>query len=289
MRDFLISTDSTASLPKDFLEENNIAIHPLHYIVDGTEYGMDIGKELTDKEFYDGIRAGKLPTTSATNPDFIQKTMTEQIKKGYDVLHIGFSSGISSSFANASMCAEQLMEDYPDCRIRVVDSLSAECGQALIVYKAVEMKKQGKTLDEIAEWIEKNKNNVVHHFTVSDLFHLVRGGRLSKSTAIIGTALSIQPILHVDDEGKLATIEKARGRKKAMRKLVDTITENTEGIETKEVFISHSDCEDEAQALCDMVKEHYPNVKTMILPISPTVGAHTGVGTLVISYFGNKR
>lgn len=289
MKEFLISTDSTASLPEEYLKENNITIHPLHYIIDGVEYGKDIKKELTDKEFYHSIREGKMPTTSATNPGYIDKVMREQIAQGYDILHIGFSSGISSSYSNAAMCARDIMEENPDCKIMVVDSLSAECGQALLVYHAVELKKQGKSMEEIAAWLEENKLHIVHHFTVEDLFHLVRGGRLAKSTAIIGTALSIQPILHVDDEGKLSTIGKARGRKKAMKTLVDTIATNTEGIETKEVFISHSDAQEDAKALEAMVKENYPEAHTMILPISPTVGAHTGVGTLVISYFGNKR
>lgn len=289
MKEFVISTDSTASLPEDYLKENNIAIHPLHYYIDEEEFGKDIGKELTDKEFYQKIREGKMPTTSATNPEYIMKVMKEQLDAGFDILHIGFSSGISSSYNNAAMCGRELQEEYPDRKIIVIDSLSAERGQALLVYHAVEMKKQGKTMEEIAEWIEANKLHVVHHFTVEDLFHLVRGGRLAKSTAIIGTALNIQPVLHMDDEGKLSNIAKTRGRKKAMKMLVDTIAQNTDGWEVNEVFISHSDTQDEAAELESMVKEKYPDAKTMILSISPTVGAHTGVGTLVVSYFGNKR
>lgn len=289
MKDFIISTDSTASLPEVYLKENHIAVHPLHYIIDGEEYGMDLGKELTNKEFYNKIREGKMPTTSATSPDYIQKVMRKQVEEGYDVLHIGFSSGLSSSYNNALMCANEIMEENPQATIRVVDSLSAECGQALLVYRAVEMKKHGKTLEEIANWIEENKRSVVHHFTVEDLFHLVRGGRLAKSAAIIGTALSIQPILHVDEEGKLANIAKTRGRKKAMKTLIDTMANNTDGIETREIFLSHSGDEEGVNVLADMVREAYPDAVMMILPVSPTVGAHTGVGTLVMSYFGNNR
>lgn len=289
MREFLISTDSTASLPSGYAMENKIAIHPLHYIIDGEEYGMDLGKELTDKEFYDSIRNGKMPTTSATNPEYIGELMRKQAAEGYDILHIGFSSGLSSSYSNAAMCAREIMEEHPECKIIVVDSLSAECGQALLVYHAVEMKKQGKSMEEIAAWIEENKLKVVHHFTVDDLFHLVRGGRLAKSTAIIGTALSIKPILHVDNEGKLANISKSRGRKKAIKTLFDTMIENTQGWDTKEVFLSHSDDEEDIQLLADMVREKYPEAVIWLLPISPTVGSHTGVGTLVISYFGNQR
>lgn len=289
MRDFIISTDSTASLPAEFIKENNIAVHPLHYIIDGTEYGMDIGLELTDKEFYDSIRNGKMPTTSATNPGFIDKTFREQVKAGYDVLHIGFSSGLSSSYSNAAMCARDIMDDIPEAKIVVIDSLSAECGHALLVYYAVKLKSMGKNIDEIAAWIEENKLNVVHHFTLSDLFHLVRGGRLSKTSAIMGSALNIQPILHVDDEGKLANISKARGRKKAIKTLFETIETNTEGFNKDAIFISHSDCEEEAKELAHMIVMKYTEATIWILPISPTVGAHTGVGTLVVSYLGNKR
>lgn len=289
MRDFVISTDSTASLPEEFIKENNIAVHPLHYIIDDVEYGMDLGKELTDKEFYDCIRNGKMPTTSATNPGYIQKVMKEQLNAGCDILHIGFSSGLSSSYANAHMVAEELMEENPEAKIVVIDTLCAECGHALLVYKAVEMKKQGKSLDEIAAWLEENKHHLIIHFTLEDLFHLVRGGRLSKSTAVIGTALNIQPILHMDENGKLANIGKARGRKKAMRTLVDTIATNSEGYPVDNIFISHSDCESEAKELEAYAKEKYPNANTWILPISPTVGSHTGIGTLVVAYLGNVK
>lgn len=289
MRDFVISTDSTASLPENYLKENEIAVHPLHYIIDDVEYGMDLGKELTDKEFYDCIRSGKMPTTSATNPGYIRKVMEAQLAEGKDILHIGFSSGLSSSYANAHMIAQELMEEHPEAKIVVIDSLCAECGHALMVYKAVEMKKQGKSLEEIAHWLEENKLHVIIHFTVEDLFHLVRGGRLAKSTAVLGTALSIQPILHMDNEGKLENISKTRGRKKAMKTLVDTMSSNTEGFPVENIFISHSDCEDEARELEMYAKEKYPEANTWVLPISPTVGAHTGVGTLVIAYLGNVR
>lgn len=289
MRDFVISTDSTASLPETYLTEHQIDVHPLHYIIDDVEYGMDLEKQLTNKEFYDCIRAGKMPTTSATNPAYIRKVMEKQILDGKDILHIGFSSGISSSYANAHMVAQELMEEYPEAKIAVVDSLSAECGHALLVYKAVALKEQGKSFEEIVQWLEENKLHVVMHFTVEDLFHLVRGGRLAKSTAVLGTALSIQPVLHVNNEGKLENISKTRGRKKAMKLLVDMMASNTEGYPVENIFISHSDCEKEAGELEKYAKENYPDANTWVLPISPTVGAHTGVGTLVVAYFGNVR
>lgn len=289
MRDFVISTDTAAGLGQEYLSENNIAVHPLHYIIDDVEYGIDLGRELTDKEFYDSIRAGKMPTTSATSPDYIGKLMRRQVNEGFDILHIGFSSGLSSSFEHAAICAEEIMQEVPECKIRAVDTLSAECGQALLVHKAVQMKKQGKTLDEIADWLEVNKHHMVVHFTVEDLFHLVRGGRLSKSTAVLGTALNIQPVLHVDEEGKLANISKVRGRKKAMRALVDPIEANSEGWDKDCIFLSHADALEEINMVKAMIQEKYPDAYIMTLSVSPTVGAHTGAGVLVIAYFGNKK
>lgn len=181
------------------------------------------------------------------------------------------------------------MEEYPEAKIAVIDSLSAECGHALLVYKAVALKKQGKSFEEIVQWLEENKLHVVIHFTVEDLFHLVRGGRLAKSTAVLGTALSIQPILHVNNEGKLENISKTRGRKKAMKILIDAMATNTEGYPVDNIFISHSDCEEEAWELEKYAKEKYPSANTWVLPVSPTVGAHTGVGALVVAYMGNVR
>lgn len=289
MRDFVICTDTSAGLPAEYISENNISIFPLHYIIDGVEYGMDLGKELTINEFYQEVKNGKLPTTSATNPGYIETVMREILDAGKDLVYIAFSSGLSSTYSNANMVAEQLKDDYPNSKIYVIDTLSAECGQALLVYRAVEMKKAGKSCDEIAKWVMGIRDNMVVHFTLADLFHLVRGGRLSKTSAVLGTALNIQPVLHINYKGGLENISKARGRKKAMRALVDSMEGNTEGFEVNEVFFSHSDCEDECRELEAMVKEKYPNVKTMILNISPTVGSHTGCGTLVISYFGNVK
>lgn len=289
MREFAIYTDTSAGLLDSYIEENNIRILPLHYIIDGVEYGKDLDKELTVDEFYQEVKSGKLPTTSATNPGYIESTMRKDLEAGRDILYVAFSSGLSSTYSNAKMVADQIADDYPDATISVIDTLSAECGQALLVYKAVEMKKQGKTINEIAEWIIAHRNNVVIHFTLEDLFHLVRGGRLSKTSAVLGTALNIQPVLHMNDKGGLENISKARGRKKAMKALIDGMKGNTEGFEVNEIFFSHSDCESECLELLNMVKEQHPNITTMVLPISPTVGCHTGVGTLVMAYFGNVR
>ena len=206
-----------------------------------------------------------------------------------DILHISFSSGLSSSYNTTQICAESVMEEFPEAKIIVVDSLSGTVGQGFLVMKAVDMKKQGKTIDEIATWLNENKKHVIHEFIVSDLNHLFRGGRLSKTQALVGTMLNIQPILHMDDEGKLANIGKVRGRKKALHVLADNIEKNADVKNLKEVFISHGDCIEDAQYLADRIKHKYGIENIMIQDICPTIGAHTAQGTVVVAYFGDKR
>ena len=241
------------------------------------------------KDFYQALKNGKMPTTSAANPENVMDKMKEQVEKGYDILHISFSSGLSSSYNTTQICAESVMEEFPESKIIVVDSLSGTVGQGFLVMKAVDMKKQGKTIDEIATWLNENKKHVIHEFIVSDLNHLFRGGRLSKTQALVGTMLNIQPILHMDDEGKLANIGKVRGRKKALHVLADNIEKNADVKNLKEVFISHGDCIEDAQYLADRIKHKYGIENIMIQDICPTIGAHTAQGTVVVAYFGDKR
>lgn len=288
MRNFIISTDSTGDLPDSYLEENNILIHPLYYILDGEEY-IPSEKDMPVKDFYQALKNGKMPTTSAANPESIIEKMKEKVEKGYDILHISFSSGLSSSYNTTEICANSVMQEFPEAKIIVVDSLSGTVGQGLLIIKAVDMKKQGKTIDEIVKWLNENKKHVIHEFIVSDLNHLFRGGRLSKSQAVIGTMLNIQPILHMDDEGKLANIGKVRGRKKALNILVDNIEKNTDIKNLEKLFISHGDCIDDANYLADRIKHKYGIKNIMIQDICPTIGAHTAQGTVVVAYFGDKR
>ena len=288
MRDFIISTDSTADLPNSYLSENNICVHPLYYIVDGEEYIPGV-KDIPIKDFYQSLKNGKMPTTSASNPKDIISKMKELVENGYDVLHISFSSGLSSSYNNARICSNEIMEELPQAKIVVVDSLSGTVGQGLLVMKAVEMKKQGKTIDEIAIWINENKKYVIHEFIVCDLEHLFRGGRLSKSKAILGTMLNIHPVLRMDDEGKLADIGKVRGHKKALHTLVDNIEKNTDVKNLKEVLISHGNCIEDAQYLARKIKNKYGIENIIIQDICPTIGAHTAQGAVTLIYFGEKR
>lgn len=288
MRKFIISTDSTADLSEEFIRENNILIHPFYYIIDGKEYG--IGKEeLSTKEFFKVMKEGKMPTTSGSNPQYITKLMKNKINEGYDILHISFAGALSSSYNNAVICSQSIVEEIPEANIKVIDSLSGTCGEALLVYKAIQLKKEGKTFDEIVKWIEDNKKYVLVEFAVNDLFHLVRGGRLSKTAALVGSVLQFQPLLHLNNEGEIKVLGKVRGRKKALNTLVNNIEEKTSTKEVDTVFISHSDCIDDAKYVFDKIKEKYNIENIFINKICPTIGAHVGQGTVVISYFGDRR
>lgn len=288
MKEFIISTDSTVDLPQEYLKENNISIHPLFYIIDGEEYIPGVS-DMPVEEFYNSMKNGNMPTTSASNPKYIMEDMKKHINEGYDILHISFSSGLSSSYNNASICAQDIMEEIPGSKIIVIDSLCVTVGQGILVYKAVEMKKQGKTIEEIAEWIKENNKHVIQECIVDDLFHLVRGGRLSKSTAIVGTMLRIQPMIHVDDDGKLSVIGKVRGRKKALNTLADNIEEKIKDSRIDMAFIAHGNCIEDAEYLAEQIKNKYNVKNVMINDLCPTIGAHTGQGAVVAAYFGNER
>lgn len=254
MKDFLISTDTTADLPDSYVKENNIDIHTLFYAFGEVIYGTD--NIMPEKEFFDRMRNGDMPTTMACNPEDCKTIFEKRVKEGFDILHIAFSSALSSSYNNACIAANEVMEEHPEARIVVVDSLAASMGEGLIVYKAVEMKKSGKSMDEIIDFVNNHKLNVVHNFTVDDLNHLYRGGRVSKTTAIIGTLANIKPILHVNNEGRLINIGKVRGRKKSLIALVDRMEEHIGSYKDKNdvVFISHGDCLQDAQFVAGLVK-----------------------------------
>ena len=283
MRDFIITTDTTCDLPKDYLEEHQIDVVPLYYNFDGQVYGGD--KDLAPEEFYAKMRGGLMPTTMAANPETVRELFEKKLAEGRDILHIGFSSGLSSSYNAAAVVGRELGEEHPDAKIIVIDSLCASLGEGLLVHKAVMMKKAGKTIEEVSQWLEENQ------FTVDDLFHLHRGGRVSKATAIVGTIINVKPVLHVDDEGHLIPLSNVRGRKKALTKLVDNM-EKTMGRfkEQNDIFfISHGDCIDDAQFVAKLVKDRFGIKDCLINMVSPTIGAHSGPGTVALFYLGESR
>ncbi len=291
MRDFVIITETTADLPASYIEENGLGIIPLYYQIDETVYGEE--KHLESKDFFDAMRNGAAPTTSASNPDTLRKKYIELIESGKDILHLAFSSGLSCSYNNASFVAEDLKEEYPDAKITVIDTLCASLGQGLIVNSAVQLKQQGKSIEEIAEWIEAKKLNLCHQFTVDELIYLYRGGRLKKSSAILGTIINIKPVLHVDNEGHLVPLTKVRGRKKSLNALVDNMIAALDGydfdIENEWVYISHGDCQEDAEYVKKQIEERIGAKNFLINYLSPTIGSHAGPGTVALFHYGKTR
>ncbi len=290
MKPFIISTETTADLPERFLAENNILVHPLFYIIDDITYGQDV-PFLDPSVFYEKMKSGIMPTTSASNPESVAEKMTAAVEAGYDILHIAFSSGLSSSCQSAVIAAQEVMDAHPDARITVIDSLAASSGQGLMVYHAVRLQKEGKSLEETAAWLQEHLLHFVHAFTVDDLFHLYRGGRLSKTTAILGSALKIKPLLHVDDAGHLVNIGKIRNRQKVLLTMAKNMEENIKGFEDSQdiIYISHSGCYEDARFLADQITAMYGYDNIVITDICPTIGSHTGTGCVALFYMGQKR
>ena len=287
MREFVITTDSTVDLPKDYMEEKGIPVISLSYVMEGVTY--DDMNGLPHKEFFDKIRRGSMPTTSQVNPEQARAALEPIVKAGKDVLHIGFSSGLSGSYNSARMAAETLAEEYPEAKIYAIDSLCACMGQGLLLRKAVKLKEAGKSVDEVAKWVEENKLHICHNVTVDDLNHLHRGGRVSKATAVLGTMVKIKPIIYVSNAGKLEVVGKERGRKKSLHKIVDIMMEKVEGWDNDEILITHGDCIEDAKYVAELVKEQMGDIPILINGIGSVIGSHTGPGVVAVFYMGNKR
>ncbi len=288
MNKFIISSDTTCDLPSSFVKEHNIDIHTLYYAFGDDIYGDE--KTMTEKDFFDRMRTGAMPTTMACNQVAVHDLFEKRLKEGYDILHLAFSSALSSSYSTAYVVAQELMEEYPDRKIVVIDTLAASLGEGLLVYKAAMMKQAGKSMDEIAEYVTSHIQNTCHFFTVNDLNHLWRGGRVSKATAIIGTLANIKPILHVNETGHLISYSKVRTRKKSLVALVDQMDALMGDYkdENDVCFISHGDCLEDAEYVASLVKERY-GIPAIINYVCPTIGAHTGPGVLAFFFLGNAR
>ena len=289
MRDYVIFTDNMADLPVSYRRENQVQEISLSYLLDGQTY--DHTNELPPKEFYDRMRAGSMPTTSQINPENAKAAFLQWVEAGYDVLHIAFSSGLSGSYNSARVAAEEIMEEHPQAKVLVVDSLCASLGEGLLVCKVVAKKKAGATLEENAAYAEELKGKICQNFTVDDLFHLHRGGRVSKATAIVGSLAGIKPVMHVDDAGHLVAIAKIRGRKKSLHALVDRMAEQIQGYEAENelVCITHGDCVEDAYLVADLVKERFGIEHVMINYVGSTIGAHSGPGTIALFFVGSPR
>lgn len=288
MKPYIISTDCMADLPADFVNEHHLSLHPLYYLMGDVTYNA-VDDALPEKEFYARMRNGEMPTTMASNPDYIRNSFIKNIQDGYDILHISFSSGLSSSYSNTTFTAKELSEEYPDSKIIVIDSLCASLGQGLLIYYACRKQASGASIEETAEYIEKLKLHVCHQFTVDDLFHLHRGGRVSKATAILGTLANIKPVLHVDNDGHLINISKIRGRKRSLAALVDNMEKTVGKYKNPVVFISHGDCLEDAEYVKQLIEERFGIHDFLINYVGCTIGAHSGPGTVALFYLGETR
>lgn len=287
MRDYVITVNSTVDLPKEWLEERNVPVVPLRYTIDGQTYEDMSG--LTAKEFFDKLREGKMSVTSQVNPEEARAALEPFLKEGKDILHLAFSSGLSGTCNSMKIAGEELKEEYPEAKIIVIDTLCACLGEALLLYKALQQKEAGKTIEETAAWVEENKLHICHDVTVDDLNHLHRGGRVSKATAVVGTMVKIKPIIHMDDNGKLQVIGKERGRKKSLNKIVDMAVEQSKGWDNDIIMITHGDCIEDAEYVAGLVREKMGIDNILINNIGTVIGSHTGPGVVAVFCMGNKR
>ena len=287
MSEFVITVNSTVDLPKEWLEERQVPVIALKYTIDGETYEDMNG--LSSKEFFQKLRDGKMATTSQINPEQAKEALEPFLKEGKDVLHLAFSSGLSGTCNSMMMAAEELKEEYPDRKVIVIDTLCACLGEALFLYYAVKLRDEGKTIEEVAQWAEENKLHICHDVTVDDLNHLQRGGRISKTTAILGTMVQIKPIIHMDDTGHLQVIGKERGRKKSLNKIVDMAVEQSKGWDNDIIMITHGDCLEDAEYVAGLVRQKMGIDNILINNIGTVIGSHTGPGVVAVFCLGNKR
>lgn len=287
--DTILIIDSCTDLPLEYVEQNNIPVINFVCNFKDGEFKDDFGKTLGYKEFYNEVRKGEMPSTSQVNVYVYSEMFKKYVKEGKAVIYFGFSSGLSGSLNNAALAKEMVCEEIEDADITIIDSRSASLGEGLLAYYANEMLKQGATKDEIVSWLETNKLRMNHWFTVDDLGHLKRGGRVSGTAAFVGTLLDIKPVLNVDDEGRLIPVMKVKGRKKSIKTLYEMLEENIVNPEEQVIAISHGDCPEDANSLAEMIRKHY-NVKDIIMnDIGPVIGAHSGPGTVALFFLGSNR
>lgn len=290
MSEYVIVTDSSADLSEEMVRELELKVVPLRCTIGGETFAdYPDHREIAPQAFYDRIRAGEVATTSAVNVADAREVMEPCLKAGKDVLFLAFSSGLSSSCQSARLAAEELAEEYPERKCYVVDTLCASLGQGLLVYHVAQKKRAGATIEEARDYAEANKLHLCHWFTVNDLMYLKRGGRVSAATAVLGTMLSIKPVLHVDNEGHLINMDKARGRKASLASLADKVGQLATDPAQQTMFISHSDCLADAQYVAGLIREKYGTTDFRYNFIGPVIGAHTGPGCVALFFLGTER
>ena len=284
---YRIVTDTCCDFPQNMYAELNLTVVPLTLTFRGQEYNTF--SEAFLKDLYNGMRNGESGSTAAVNPDGWANAMEPVLAAGEDVLVMAFSSGLSTTYQSAVIAANELAEKYPERKIRVVDTLCASMGQGLLVWYACRHRDAGMGLEELADWCESNKANLCHWFTVDDLMHLKRGGRVSAATALVGTMLQIKPVMHVDDNGKLVKVTTARGRKASLNALCKKVEETGIAGANDVAFISHGDCIDDAQYVAQQLKEKYGVKEVIISYVGAVIGSHAGPGTVALFFLGSER
>jgi len=290
MSDYKIVTDSTSDLPFDVLQDLDIGVVQLSYRICGKNFKDYVGNKRTQflSEFYENLKNGEISQTSQLNPSQIVEFFEKFLKKGLDIIYIAFSSGLSGTYSSATIAYNELVEKFPERKIKIIDSKCASLGEGLLVYEAVLNKKSGMNIDELENWIENNKMNICHWVVMDDLKHLRRGGRISGSSAFFGSLLNVKPIVYLSDDGKLVMATKKRGRKTAVNFLIEQM-KNIAFTPIDKVFISHSQREEESYEISNILKKEF-NLKTVIISeIGTVIGSYTGVGTISIFFRGKQR
>lgn len=290
MNDYIIITDANTDLTPQMVEELEIAVMPMQFSILGKDYLLyPDNREMDIKEFYDLLRKGNMAATAQLNPNDIIQAFTPYLEEGKDLIYIAFSSGLSGTYASARMAKDELCRLFPKRKIIIVDSLAASMGEGLLVWHAVRQKRAGLDIEQLEQWVLDNRNHLCHWFTVDDLHHLKRGGRVSSATAVIGSALGIKPVLHVDDQGHLIPVKNVRGRRQSLDALVDMMQQTAVDPKRQTVFISHGDALDDARYVEKRVRDAFKCKDIHINYIGPVIGTHSGPGTVALFFMGTHK
>lgn len=284
MSNFHIYTDSSCDLPLEMQKAYDLKVMQLEVIIDDAEPVLN--RDIEAKAFYQQLREGANAKTAAVTPGYFEEHMRKSLEDGHDILYIGFSSGLSTTYNSGAMILKELQEEFPDRKMLHIDTLCASVGQGLLVHYAALQREAGKTIEEVYDGVMAMKDKIHHQVTVDDLFFLKRGGRISATAAVAGSILNIKPMIVITKEGKLENVAKARGRKKAMKELMEYMKATADIDTWNYVFISHGDCLEEATAVKGMVEAEYPNAKVVLSDVGPVIGAHTGPGVIALCHMG---
>lgn len=288
MSNYVIFTDSAADIKPELLNKWGVSFISLTFRFEGDDKEYS-NNEISASDFYARMREGGIAKTAAINPETFAKAFEEILSRGNDILYIGFSSGLSTTYNSAEIAMDELKEKYPERKMLAVDTLAASAGQGMLVYMAVEKKNSGADIEETAQYIEDVKLKLCHWFTVDDLVYLKRGGRVSPTVAFVGNLLGIKPVLHVDNEGHLINMFKVRGRKAAIAALAEKLGELALDKKGGTVYISHGDCMNDVKALEEILKKNYGAKVDIVADVGPVIGAHSGPGTLALFFVGKER